>query len=170
MQKEVYYNDRFASETLGRHLKPYLKNDMIIICVGTDKCIGDCLGPLVGTLLKKSNFPYPVYGTLGSPIHALNLKEKLINIKQRHPFNFAIAIDACLGEEENIGIIQVRQSPIFPGKGVGKNLPSIGDISIIGIVDSLKSDNNISLHNIRLGFVMEMAETITRALIKAAKY
>ncbi|WP_369323971.1 DUF1256 domain-containing protein [Methanosarcina mazei] len=56
---------------------------------------------------------------------------------------------------------------MHPGKGVGKKLPSVGNISIVGIVDSLKNDTNIALHNIRLSFVMEMAEVIVDSLIQS---
>ena len=57
-----------------------------------------------------------------------------------HPNSNIIGVDACLGDTENIGEIQARNYPIHPGKGVGKTLPKVGDVSIIGIVDS--SDNS----------------------------
>ena len=37
---------------------------MAIVCIGTDKCIADSLGPLVGTMLTKNNICIDVYGTL----------------------------------------------------------------------------------------------------------
>lgn len=167
---KVFHDEPLASLILGEHIKDFLVertsfHNAIIVCIGTDKCIGDCLGPLVGTILKKKKYPLEIYGTLDKPIHALNMKEKLWRIKAKHPSQLVIAVDACLGEEENIGAIQIRNGPIYPGKGVGKNLPSVGDISIIGIVDGLNHDNTISLHNIRLSFVMQMAEAIANSFV-----
>jgi len=95
--------------------------------------------------------------------------ERLDEIQKDHPLAFIIAVDACLGEVESIGSIQIRESPIYPGKGVGKSLPSVGDVSLIGIVDGISKDNGFNLHSIRLAFVMEMAEIIAEGLIKGTK-
>ncbi|KNF09685.1 putative sporulation protein YyaC [Gottschalkia purinilytica] len=168
----VSFTNNSASELIGRYVKPFLHkdnkyNDVIIVCIGTDRCIGDCLGPLVGTMLKEKNFPINVYGTVEDPIHAVNLSKKLYNIKQKHPNAFIIAIDASLGEKESIGSIQIRKGPIYPGKGVGKKLQSVGDLSIIGIVNDGKSSNGFALHNVRLSFIMDLAKSIVTGLTKA---
>lgn len=146
-------------------LKDYINKDTIIVCIGTDRCIGDCLGPLVGTLLKSKNFPLPVYGTISDPIHALNIDKKLNEIKLLHPYSNIIGIDACLGDSDSIGEIQARDYPVHPGKGVGKSLPNVGDTSIIGIVDSNDNDEIFNSNNIRLNLVLSMAKVITHALI-----
>jgi len=146
-------------------LKDYINRDTVIVCIGTDRCIGDCLGPLVGTLLKSKNFPLPVYGTVSDPIHALNIDKKLNEIKLLHPHNNIIGIDACLGDSDGIGEIQARDYPVHPGKGVGKSLPNVGETSIIGIVDSNDNDEIFNSNNIRLNLVLSMAKVITHALI-----
>lgn len=165
----IHHKEKFASYLLAEFLKPTFIQKNMIVCIGTDKCIGDCLGPLVGTLLMKRNISLPVYGTLNYPIHALNLEENLTSIKKAHPFHKIIAIDACLGEREHVGNIQIRHKPIYPGKGVGKKLPSIGDISIVGIVDAINNYNGLSLHTIRLSLIMEMAEIIVNSILIAKK-
>lgn len=146
-------------------LKDYINGETIIVCIGTDRCIGDCLGPLVGTLLKSKNFPLHVYGTISDPIHALNIDRKLNEIKLLHPHNNIIGIDACLGDSDSIGEIQARDYPVHPGKGVGKSLPNVGETSIIGIVDSNDNDEIFNSNNIRLNLVLSMAKVITHALI-----
>lgn len=166
----VKYNGKFAYNTLGKGLSKYIDNDPVIVCIGTDKCIGDSLGPMVGTLLLRDNLPFRVYGTLRNPIHALNINKKLAYIRIRHPFSYIIAIDACIGDKNEIGNIYLRNSPVFPGKGVGKEIKSVGDISIVGMVDSEESDIKYSLYQLRLGFVMDMAETIVKGLRKALLY
>ncbi|MGN1033759.1 MAG: DUF1256 domain-containing protein, partial [Intestinibacter sp.] len=76
-------------------------------------------------------------------------------------------IDACLGSTNNIGNIQIREGPILPGKGVGKKLPQIGNYSIVGIVDKIDEANRFSFNNIRLHFILELAETIALSLLLA---
>jgi putative sporulation protein YyaC len=159
------FKNPLAYYELAFFLKDYINKDTIIVCIGTDRCIGDCLGPLVGTLLKSKNFPLPVYGTVSDPIHALNIDKKLNEIKLLHPHNNIIGIDACLGDSDSIGEIQARDYPVHPGKGVGKSLPNVGETSIIGIVDSNDNDEIFNSNNIRLSLVLSMAKIITHALI-----
>lgn len=149
---------------LVNEIKEYINTNSIVVCIGTDKCIGDCLGPLVGTILKEDNFPLPVYGTLSEPIHALNIDERLNEIKKLHPNAHIIGIDACLGNEEDIGDIRVRNHAISPGKGVGKELPEVGETSIIGIVDTSEYSDLFFSRSIRLSFVMDMAKSISKIL------
>jgi putative sporulation protein YyaC len=159
------FKDNLSYYEIAYFLKDYINKDSVVVCIGTDRCIGDCLGPLVGTLLKTKNYPLNVYGTIEDPIHALNIDKQLQQIKKAHPNSSIIGVDACLGDINNIGEIQARDYPIHPGKGVGKRLPEVGDVSIIGIVDS--SDNNelFTNRNIRLSLIMNMAKVITHALI-----
>ena len=162
-----YNNPNISSYSLALDIHNYLNNNTIIVCIGTDKCIGDCLGPLVGSLLTESSFPLPVYGTLNFPIHALNLDKKLDEIHTKHPNADIICVDACLGNKDDIGQIRIRNYAIHPGKGVGKDLTEVGIASIIGIVDSSENSEFFFSRSIRLSFIMNMAKTISKAIIEA---
>ncbi|MCL2320860.1 MAG: spore protease YyaC [Oscillospiraceae bacterium] len=147
---------------IAKILKKYLQKNTIIICIGTDKCIGDSLGPFVGTFLKDKDYPFDVYGTIENPIHALNIRSTLHQIETSYPDNNIIAVDACLGDKKSIGEIHFRPHPIYPGKGVGKNLPKIGNASFIAIVESINNSENYISNNIRLDFIIKMARTIEK--------
>ena len=167
MSSAVHYNNIDSIYTLTNELTNYITQDTIIVCIGTDKCIGDCLGPLVGTMLKDSSFHLPVYGTLSSPIHALNIDQHLNTIKSTHPISNVLGIDACLGNSCDIGEIRIRDHAIHPGKGVGKSLPDVGNASIIGIVDSSEESELFFSRSIRLSLIMDMAKVISKSLISA---
>jgi putative sporulation protein YyaC len=152
---------------LALEVKNFISKNTIIVCIGTDKCIGDCLGPLVGSILTENFFPLPVYGTLSSPIHALNIDERLNEIYTKHPNASIIGVDACLGDENDIGEIRIRDYAIHPGKGVGKELPEVGVASVIGIVDSSDNAEFFFSRSIRLSFIMDMAKIISRAFFDA---
>ncbi|MVX63869.1 spore protease YyaC [Clostridium chromiireducens] len=152
---------------LTLEIKNYITENTVIVCIGTDKCIGDCLGPLVGTILTENFFPLPVYGTLSSPIHALNIDERLSQIQSNHPDASIIGVDACLGDEDDIGEIRIRNYAIHPGKGVGKELPEVGIASVIGIVDSSDNAEFFFSRSIRLSFIMDMAKIISRIFMEA---
>lgn len=139
---------------------------VVVLCVGTDRSTGDCLGPLVGHKLSKlySMMNIHVLGTLKEPVHAKNLDENMNYILNTIKNPFIIAIDASLGKMENIGKINLYKGPLFPGAGVNKNLQPVGDISITGIVNMSGFMEYIVLQNTRLSLVMEMAETISLSL------
>lgn len=167
---KVHFKDKDAVDKLSAFLSDYINENTLVLCIGTDRCIGDCLGPLVGTLLVDNGFKLPVIGTLDDPTHAVNLDTKIKFIEQNYKGYFILAIDACLGYSDFIGDIQIRVGPVSPGKGVGKKLPKVGDMSIIGVVDSSDNSDLFAFNSTRLGFVMQIAKVISNALIKAANY
>lgn len=161
---EVHYKNSFAALKIGHYLSNQLSGKSAIVCIGTDKCIIDSLGPLTGTLLSKAGLDIDIYGTLEKPVHALNISEYVKIIKKKK-YDKVFAIDACLSSKKNQGIIEVRNGPITPGKGIGKMLPEIGDISIIGIVDSSDKDFHDLVQDTRLCFIYEMAEIISEGIL-----
>ncbi|WP_334291374.1 DUF1256 domain-containing protein [Faecalimicrobium dakarense] len=46
-----------------------------------------------------------------------------------------------------------------------KKLPQIGNHSIVGIVDKIDENNRFSFNNVRLSFIIELAEVISLALL-----
>lgn len=147
------------------------KLEVVVVCIGTDRSTGDCLGPLVGHRLTRifSSMNVHVFGTLKEPVHAKNLDENMSLIFNTIKNPFIIAIDASLGKMENIGKINLYKGPLFPGAGVNKNLQPVGDISITGIVNMSGFMEYIILQNTRLSLVMEMAETIALSLYMSVR-
>ena len=165
----ISYDDFQAAENLAVELMKNLPDPairpIVFVCIGTDRSTGDSLGPLIGTLLEERNIQsFYVYGTLDEPIHAVNLNEKLMEIESKHLNPFIIGIDACLGRMKNIGMIQLLDGPVKPGAGVNKNLPSVGDIHITGIVNVSGFMEFYVLQNTRLNLVMKMAKTISNGI------
>lgn len=142
------------------------RKPVIVLCIGTDRSTGDCLGPLVGHKLSsmKSDNLFLVYGTLDSPVHAKNLKETLEDIGDEYTDPFIIAVDASLGSMERIGHITVAKGPLRPGAGVKKTLPCVGDMHISGVVNFGGFMEYLILQNTRLNLVMKMANIISSGI------
>ena len=138
----------------------------VILCVGSDLAVGDSLGPLAGTLLKdgRSGFGGYVYGTLRRPVTAKEVKYVNAFLKNTHPGSKIVAIDAAVGEEEDIGLIKAIDAPLRPGAGANKRLPRVGDVCILGIVAKKAPMGSSLLHLTRLGTVYAMARTIAGAV------
>ncbi|MDF2725961.1 MAG: sporulation protein, partial [Paenibacillus sp.] len=54
-------------------------DDLVFVCIGTDRSTGDALGPLTGTLLVEAGYAQ-VIGTLDHPCDASNLTARLLDI------------------------------------------------------------------------------------------
>ncbi|GLB60513.1 spore protease YyaC [Cytobacillus sp. NCCP-133] len=143
--------------------------EIVILCVGSDRSTGDSLGPLVGKILKEKNISYPVYGTLKEPVHALNIKKVLKKIKETHHNPFIFGIDACLGDERQIGYILMREGSFIPGNAVNSILPSVGDYHLKAIVNALDPLSPVhSLNSTRLFTVLKLAEIIGEIISRVA--
>ena len=100
--------------------------NVVVLCIGTDRATGDCLGPLVGRSLIASNCNCIVYGSLEKPVHALNLSNVIYNIHKEIDNPFIVAVDASLGDKSHIGYITVAIVQFHQAKGLTKIfLPSV---------------------------------------------
>ncbi|RBP44058.1 spore protease YyaC [Garciella nitratireducens] len=155
-----HYFDLCLSQTLPENIE-----NIILLCIGSDRSTGDCLGPLIGHKLYKNKYnKIHILGTLENPVHAKNLEKTLNTIKASYPSPFIISLDACLGRHNSIGNIIISSGPLKPGAGVNKNLPEVGDMSIIGIVNIGGYMEYSILQSTRLNTVMKIADIISRGL------
>ncbi|MDR7854984.1 spore protease YyaC [Tissierella sp.] len=145
-----------------------LKNKKLtILCIGTDRSTGDSLGPLVGHKLSpliKNYKDINILGTLEHPVHAQNLESTILSINKECSNPLILAIDSSLGKQDRVGYLSIKNSPLRPGAGVNKVLPSVGDISITGIVNIGGMMEYMVLQNTRLSLVMNMADIISKSL------
>lgn len=152
--------------------------EIVFLCIGTDRIIGDSFGPLVGTKLEKllenyNIFNINIYGTLKQNICYTNVLEILKTIKANHPNACIIVIDAALSTEEKIGKIFVKKEKMLLGKGLHKAKIEVGDISIKAVVGKnykLSKYNFSSLQNISLNAVIKLADTVAEGIFEVIKY
>lgn len=168
----IHIDDPLAVSIFSHNLSHRLKElqarpetEIILLCIGTDRSTGDCLGPLVGSKMDTLNQNmFTIYGTLDQPVHAANLNEVIKEINQTHPDAMIIAIDACLGHLENVGYINIGNGSLQPGAGVNKDLPRVGSIYVTGIVNVGGFMEYLVLQNTRLNLVMRMADVMVQGL------
>jgi len=147
----------------------FLNNDVVFVCVGTDRFTGDCLGPLVGDMLQAKGIPN-VYGTIDQPVHAINIAEVLDVVARNHPEACVIGIDASLGRAKSVGQIAFWDKALEPGSGVGKDLPPVGQYAITGVVNVSGFNEHVVLANTRLSLVWSLAESIVSFIEQAFPY
>ena len=59
-------------------------NNIVFCCIGTDRVIGDCIGPITGSLLKGVDKNFNVYGDLNENLTFSNMSQKMREIKLKY--------------------------------------------------------------------------------------
>jgi putative sporulation protein YyaC len=151
------------------NLIPEGTEHIYVVGIGSNLINGDSLGPFVGTLLQDM---YPnhltVLGNLKSPLDATTIVPRFSDIALPNN-SFVVAIDSVLGSEGIVNTIVVREGSLRPGIGLGHNLPSIGDCSVMGVV--LENDPAVesSLFYTNLHLIYTMATNIAKGISLAIR-
>lgn len=174
--KEMMYNDKAEVKNMAKTIYEKFKNSgkekIVIVNIGSSKIAGDMIGPLTGSFLIQSDIEFAVYGTMDYPITAINIPTRLPEIKEDHKDDFIIAIDAAVSSDKTTkkGLISLKNRPIYPGKGIGRDLETIGDISINVTVEYVDVDDDPfktinKLHEASFSFISCICETIKNIII-----
>ncbi len=126
-------------------------SDVVILCVGTNKLIGDSIGPVVGQKLKEEKMKEKicVYGDLKESINFKNAKTVIENVFKTYQKPFIITIDSALGTQTMISKIVVNKGIIRIGKSLGRSICYPSHITIKGVVGENKNtyEDNIKILN-----------------------
>ncbi|WP_240616344.1 spore protease YyaC [Planococcus maitriensis] len=144
------------------------QREIVYLCIGSDRYIGDSLGPLTGSLIVENAKIERVYGTLEEPIHAFNLKPALKDIQKTYHHPLIICVDASLGAKEQVGDVLFVDAPLMPGKALERMLPETGDYHFQGIVNYLDPlPTSQFLNDTRLHTVMKLSRLIARVITES---
>ncbi len=148
------------------------KEKFVILCIGTNRLIGDSVGPLVGSFLKRNmkvNNKIKIIGDCNNNICYKDIEKKIKNISKLYPKSSLIVIDSALSSKENIGKIFVQDRGLKYGDGLKKSTQSIGNISIkavTGININNRFKNFINLKNTAYSDVIDLAQFISSGIIQ----
>ncbi|AWI04117.1 DUF1256 domain-containing protein [Clostridium drakei] len=146
-----------------------INKDTAIICLGTNDCIEDLIGPFTGTLIEenKKNLNIKVYGTLDFPINSLNIKSKLTHIEKKE--KHILTVDSILSLKDDVGMILLKNGGINPGSALGKNMPSVGHSSIMC---SVSEKLQYLLLNKKVSFndIYKFSKIVCNSIIRAKNF
>lgn len=158
--------------TLKKEMKRHLKDNRVLLCVGSNKCVGDSLGPLVGEILsrqlKEKNIE--IIGNMKKCVDYCNIPDITEEIHQKYTHPYIITIDAALAKKEYIGRVVTIHEKLVLGSALGKENYQIGNIGIKGIVAEKKEtllDNFISLNTVPRKRVISLAFHISNQIYDA---
>jgi len=137
----------------------------VIVCVGTDKVSGDSLGPMVGNYLRhRYAVPCPVYGVEGRTVNGVNLERYKAFLDAHYAGVPVIAVDAALGEEDEVGKIRYRVGGVQAGGALGRRNATVGHLAVLGVVGVKGEDALGTLLEVPFDLVERLADRIARRL------
>ncbi len=139
----------------------------VYLCLGSDKLVFDCLGPIVGTLLSATkNFKAYVYGTMACPVTALQVEAAVAFIRRFHFGARITVVDSAVGKKEEVGTIKEFDRGLRPALGIDREMRIVGDRSIMGVVATKDKVKNPSACCVKLGDVYALAEQVVEIILK----
>ncbi|MEJ8306063.1 spore protease YyaC [Saccharibacillus sacchari] len=153
--------DRFADfrELFAEVAARYRPDELLFLCIGTDRSSGDAFGPLVGSQLKAAGFPY-VIGTLEEPCDATNLELVVAALPAGLKI---IAFDACLGKPGSIGKLLATRTALTPAGSMKGSFAPVGDYSIAAVVNIHGPKPYQALQTASLGLVLQLVRQTVEA-------
>ncbi len=167
----VYANFNFDFNKVIKKINEKKYSDLIFICIGTNKIVGDSFGPIVGEILKQNikHSKVKVLGDLTNNINAKNIK----SIKYNCDNPYVISIDSALSNTIAPGNVFVIKKALVPGSAFNKKNTAIGNIAIKGIV--AKDEKNLiknyyNLKNVDYKMLLKFSKNISKIILKSIKF
>lgn len=153
--------DRFDDfrELFAEIAARYRPDELLFLCIGTDRSSGDAFGPLVGSQLKKAGFPH-VVGTLEEPCDATNLEKRVSALPKE--LNI-VAVDACLGKPGSVGKILAARTALIPAGSMKGSFAPVGDYSLAAVVNIHGPKPYQALQTASLRLVLRLVEQTVEA-------
>lgn len=170
----MYYEfvENFKEQVISANIDVNYSN-IVFLCVGTNKIIGDAVGPIVGDNLKSlENGFMRIYGTTDNTLNFSNAKRIIEKIYSEHKNPFLITIDSALGNKEKVGQIFIGKGFIKLGNALEKNICFYSDITIKCVVGSYfynREQNIKELKNADISSVFEMSKIVSNGIENVLK-
>ena len=145
-------------------------SNVIILCIGTKRIVGDSVGPLIGENIKYLENEYiKIYGALENTINFNNAQNILTEIYKKFENPYIITIDAALGNKENMGQVVLNKGYIKIGKALEKSICFYSNLNIkcvVGKNTNSKFDNLVELRKADMEEVENIAKVVSGGIGK----
>ena len=171
----VYANFNFEFNKVIKRVNEKRYSDLIFICIGTKKIVGDTLGPIVGEILKRNvkDRRIKIIGDLTNNITAKNVFQNFKNIETKYINPYIISIDSALSNTIEPGNVFIIKKGLIPGSALNKRSIAIGNISIKGIVGKDEKNlikNYYNLKNVDYKLILKFSKNISKIILQSIKF
>ncbi len=171
----VYANFNLELNKIIKKVNEKKYSDLIFICIGTNKIVGDSLGPIVGEILKQNlkEKNISIIGDLTYNVNIKNIYQNIRRIENNYDNPYIISIDSALSKTiapENVFIIK---KGLIPGSALKRKSIEIGNIAIKGIVgkyDKNSLKNYYNLRTVDYKLILRFSKNISKIILKSIKF
>lgn len=173
MQKRyLEFIEKFENKILSANINDNYSN-LVFLCVGTNKIIGDAIGPIIGDKLKciENDFT-KVYGTTQNTLNFSNAQEIIEKIYKEQKKPFLVTIDAALGNKKEVGTIFIGNGLIKLGNALEKNICFYSNVNIKCVVGNYflnKKQNIEELRNADFNNILTMSKIVSNGIVNVLK-
>jgi len=187
MIKKYIQNEKYSQiqKNFTSNLKQYINyynieknfSEIIILCIGTNKIMGDMIGPMVGENLKSKiitpkNKKLIVFGNMTQTLNLKNANNIINKVKNNYQNPFVITIDTALSKIYDSKKIYINQGNIQIGSALSKGINCDSHINIKGVVGKYKEnleENLNTLRNVKLRDIVYLSMLISNGIIETMK-
>ena len=148
-------------------------SNIIFLCIGTSKIIGDSIGPVIGSRLKEvENEIVQVYGTTDNMVNFINAKEIIESIYSGYEKPYIITIDSTLSNSKEKGDIVLGKGYIKIGKALEKSICFYSNANIncvVGENRKTENDNLKELKTVESERVLKLSQIVCSGMEKVLK-
>lgn len=148
-------------------------SNIIFLCIGTSKIIGDAIGPMVGSNIKSLENEYVhIYGTVENNLNFNNAKKIIEDINSNYINPCIITIDAALSNNNNSGDIVLGKGFMKIGKALEKSLCFYSDINIKCVVGKYSYNKNRNfdiLQKVRMEEITRISNILSNGIRNVLK-
>lgn len=134
------------------------KDNLLFVCIGTNKIMYDSIGPLTGSFLQRKLDKNMVIGNMEKTFCS---RYDFISNYSKIKDKFIVAIDVALSTKELMGEIFISEKPIIMGLSLNKNKGKIGNIGIKIAISNL--------YNLDKNYIENKAKFISCAILEAIR-
>lgn len=166
-------NSYFVNDLESKLYRLSIKNNfsnIVFVCIGSNKIVGDSIGPIVGNkLLEKNKLKnINVIGTTTEPVNYQNIDKFSQYIQESSKDSCVISIDSAMGKTKQIGQIYVNWGNLEIGKAIRKKGICRSHINIKVVVARNKNnilDNLYELSKVKTEYIAELTEDISACIL-----
>ena len=149
-------------------------SNLIFVCIGSNKMVGDSLGPLIGETLYKNlkDKKIKILGNLKNNVNSKNINQTLKNIEKEYTKPYVISIDSALSNSIEPGNVFILKKGLVPGSALKKKSIVIGNISIKAIVGKDEKNlvkNYYNLKNADYKMILKFSKNISNIILESIK-
>lgn len=171
----VYANFNLEVNKIIEKINKKRYSNLIFVCIGSNKMVGDSLGPIIGEILYRNlkDENIKVLGNLSHNINSKNINQTLKYVEKQYEKPYVISIDSALSNSIEPGNVFILKKGLVAGSALKKKSMEVGNICIKAIVGKDEKNcikNYYNLKNTDYKLILKFSKNISNIILESIKF